>query len=91
MILSRQELIEEIGADSESIAKKAIYKGTDCGAWIKFEDDGITVGSIVEGSDAEITKPKLEFPFEARQFWDLLEEVNYEACEAWEEANYESE
>jgi hypothetical protein len=36
--------------------EKAVYKGTDCGAWIKFDSEGIRVGTIVEGSDAEYSE-----------------------------------
>ena len=32
---------------------KAIFKGTVCGAWVRFDELGIMVGTIVEGSDAE--------------------------------------
>lgn len=32
---------------------RAVYKGTDCGAWCEFDEEGIKVGTIVEGSDAE--------------------------------------
>lgn len=32
---------------------RAVYKGTDCGAWVRFDEEGIVVGTIIEGSDAE--------------------------------------
>jgi hypothetical protein len=35
---------------------RAIYKGTSCGAWIRFDAEGIKVGTIVEGSDAEYSE-----------------------------------
>jgi hypothetical protein len=35
---------------------KAIYKGTGCGAWVRFDELGIMVGTIVEGSDAEYSE-----------------------------------
>jgi|DEB0MinimDraft_10_1074344.scaffolds.fasta_scaffold02325_5 hypothetical protein len=89
MIKNNQELLDEIGVDTVAQAEKAIYKGTDCGAWIQCEEDGVTVGSIVEGSDAEVTRDKLEYPIEVKEFWDCVEDVNSEACELWEEANYE--
>jgi hypothetical protein len=31
---------------------RAVYKATDCGAWVRFDAEGIKVGTIVEGSDA---------------------------------------
>lgn len=38
---------------SESQIDRALYKGTNCGAYVKFDHLGVLVGSIVEGSDAE--------------------------------------
>jgi hypothetical protein len=35
----------------ESQIKKAVYKHTECGAWIEFEEHGIRLGSIVEGCE----------------------------------------
>lgn len=35
----------------EKLIKRMIYKGTDCGAWIDFDENGIKLGSIVEGTD----------------------------------------
>ena len=35
----------------ESRISRGVYKYTDCGAWIEFKEDGIRLGSIVEGSD----------------------------------------
>jgi hypothetical protein len=44
-----------IEPDTKKISR-AIYKRTDCGAWIWFDAKGITVGTIVEGSDAEFSE-----------------------------------
>ena len=40
----------------ESRIDKAIFKGTNCGAWVRFDELGIMVGTIVEGSDAEYSE-----------------------------------
>ena len=42
---------DDSAATLRSISRR-LYKGTDCGAWISFED-GVSVGSIVEGVDEE--------------------------------------
>jgi hypothetical protein len=39
--------------DAERLINRAVYKFTDCGAWCRFDEQGIMVGTIVEGSDAE--------------------------------------
>jgi hypothetical protein len=49
--------------------------------------EGITVGSIVEGSDADVGPVFLAYPFTMAQFWSALEDVNAEACALWDEAN----
>lgn len=35
---------------------RVIYKTTACGAWVQFDSQGILVGTIVEGSDAEYSE-----------------------------------
>lgn len=71
----------------QSTIKKAIYKGTRCGAWIEFMDDGIRLGSIVEGSDAETKTHKLAYPFDYNEIWEALEVIEDEADYLWHEAN----
>lgn len=48
---------------------------------------GVQVGSIVEGSDAEIDADPMYFPFPADEFDRMVEWVNDEACAAWDEAH----
>lgn len=53
-------LIETIGeiyqTNDVQLIKKGVYKYTNCGAWIKFDEKGIIVGTIIEGSDAEYSE-----------------------------------
>lgn len=77
---------------------RSVYKNTDCGAWCQFDEYGILVGSIVEGSDAEFServdvtgleelsekKSKREL---IRRFRATLKEIEELASEAWREAN----
>ena len=75
---------------------RAVYKGTDCGAWVLFDEKGIVVGSIVEGSDAEFSE-RIDLTgidisdkgaeLLTQRFWDTVEKINGLACDAWEEAN----
>lgn len=47
--------IYEISKDEKdpiSLIKKYVYKFTDCGAFVEFDEKGVVVGTIVEGSDA---------------------------------------
>jgi len=67
-----------------------VYKYTDCGAWIKWDDDSVTVGSIVEGSDAEFDNT-LTFPFNASEYNEWIDELEQLCDEAWHEANDDPE
>ena len=45
-----------INKDAAKLIDRAVYKGTSCGAWVQFDEKGIMVGTIVEGSDAEYSE-----------------------------------
>lgn len=68
--------------------EKSIYDSTDCGAWIKWDDSGITIGSIVEGSDAEFEQG-FSFPFEKDEVEFWIGELEELVSDAWFEANGE--
>lgn len=63
-----------------------LYKYTECGAWITLTNDTVSVGSIVEGSEAEFSKT-FEYPFESEAFDSWIEELEALVDEAWHEAN----
>lgn len=48
---------------------------------------GVRIGSIVEGSDAEIGPYTLAFPFSMTEFDTTVQVVDDEAGDAWESAN----
>lgn len=63
-----------------------VYKYTDCGAWVSWDDGSVSIGSIVEGSDAEFSKT-FSFPFTSRELEAWLEDLENLTDEAWHEAN----
>jgi DNA-directed RNA polymerase subunit RPC12/RpoP len=71
---------EDDAALRESISR-AVYKGTDCGAWIEFDDEGVLLGSIVEGADFGTVTYRLEYPFTADD-WNAREEAIEKEAEA---------
>ena len=88
------DLLSQDLGDNPDRWDRAIYKGTDCGAWMRINRDGdswpeiyVSIGSIVEGSDAEVTAEDLVWPFTRDQFWETVEWVNQEASMLWDEAN----
>ena len=85
MIKDIYDLCIHLNTTVDSIVRD-IYDSTECGAWIFWDDKAVTIGTIVEGSDAEFSNT-LDFPFHENAFdsWvELLEEM---ANEAWHEAN----
>jgi len=77
-----------IEPDPEKI-NRAVYKGTSCGAWVKFDEEGILVGTIVEGSDAEFSK-RIQLSDNEKllceRFWAAIQE-----CEDFAEENFEDD
>ena len=64
----------------------ALYKGTSYGAWITWNCTSVSIGSIVEGSDAEFSC-KFSFPFESTAVFSWLDELENLTTQAWNEAN----
>lgn len=87
MIENIKELAEWYGTTVDAL-KKDIYKTTECGAWIDWTDESVTVGSIVEGSEAEFSR-EFRFPFspESIEYW--VAELEELCDEAWREAHYD--
>ena len=79
-----------LGETKFSQVERNTYKYTDCGAWITSSHEGIKVGSIVEGSDAEVEADFLAYPFEISEFWDALQWVNDEDCMEWSKQHDEN-
>jgi hypothetical protein len=72
--------------------EKAIFKGTVCGAWIQFTETGLSVGSIVEGSDVDCESHHLTWTGEedvGKWLNESLKVIEDEATELWNEANQE--
>ena len=47
----------------------------------------VIIGTIIEGSDAELGPYRFEFPINRDMFWQQVEDMNQEAAALWEEAN----
>lgn len=69
-----------------SRVQRILYKGTDCGAWINEDEKGIILGTIVEGSEAELHY-HLPYPVTRKDFFAQVEEMEAEASALWSEAN----
>jgi hypothetical protein len=69
-----------------SISRR-VYKGTDCGAWVSYQETGVKVGSIVEGCDYGTGVYELTYPFDIKEFWGKLTEVEEDATRIWNETH----
>ena len=88
MTIKRIDDIAYIFGTTVKRLKHDVYKETNCGAWIEWDDETVTIGSIVEGSDAEFQKT-FRFPFKSIELDDWFEELENLTDEAWHEANDE--
>ena len=48
---------------------------------------GVEVGSIVEGSDAEVGPEFLKFPFTSEEFWGTVEDISNQVSFYWDRDN----
>lgn len=95
MITNLEDLCVEVGygydgsdpAYSIKLLEKAIYKGTECGAWIECLDNGVRMGSIVEGAEECTGVSVLEYPFSEDDFWDSLSDIEIEATQIWNDTH----
>ena len=91
MIISNiNDIVKGKGLEKPEQLEHYVYKYTDCGAWIVWDDNGVEIGSIVEGSDAEFSERFL-FPVESNELDAWITELEQLCDEAWHEANDEYE
>ena len=80
-------LLEYLSATTQAQAIRNVYKYTDCGAWMRFTQMGVDLGSIVEGSHAEIGPYSLTYPFTSDDWESAMAQIESEAETAWCDAN----
>ena len=72
----------------EEKINRYLFKYTGCGMSAYIEDDGITLGTIVEGWDeGYIESPKLFYPIDEKNIDDWMDVVNRRACICWDIIN----
>ena len=77
------DLCTYLGTTPKDI-ERDVYKYTDCGAWIKWDETTVTVETIVEGSDAEFQR-ELVFPFDSEEYNVAIAEIEQLAEDAFNE------
>lgn len=86
IIANAADLLELFDVDSFGELDRAIYEQTECGAWIRSDESSVTIGTMVEGSDAEVTTA-LAYPFVDEALFDALMWLEDVADKLWVEAN----
>lgn len=86
MINSIEDFAAALGTTVDRL-KRDVYKYTDCGAWIEWDETGIRFGTIVEGADCDGPSDSLEFPFEIEEYEASMEEIERIADAMWHEWN----
>ena len=91
MYMTKADILNHFSATTEEQAKRNLYKYTDCGAFIEFEEDGIVLGSIVEGSDNGTTTFHLKYGITKEDLEAVIEQIEQEADVIWKWVNEQGE
>lgn len=71
----------------EAWIKRGVYKYTDCGASIEFNENGVKLGSIVEGSDFGADSIDLTWKEIPSKFTSSLQAIEDQCELIWQWAN----
>ena len=84
-----QTVLDFFSAENEDQAERNLYKHTECGAFLKFLDDGIAIGSIVEGCDFGTATYVLYYAdnFTSADIQSRIDAVEREASAIWDWSN----
>jgi hypothetical protein len=84
-----QTVMDFFSATTQEECERHLYKYTDCGAWIEFKENGILLGSIVEGCDFGTSSYFLRYKdnFTSEDIQERLDAIEKEAEAIWEWAN----
>lgn len=85
-IRNERDLFKLYGVRDAKQLDRAVYKDTECGAWVRIEGRQVNVGTIVEGSDAEF-REKLTFPFTLKEWEEAITSLEERADETWRFVN----
>ena len=87
-INSLGELADLIGAaHTANSVERRVYKDTECGAWCLVDVEGVSLGSIVEGSHAAVGPTCLVYPFSAKDWDEAVQHVEDEVKRIWNETH----
>lgn len=84
-----KKVLEFFSAENEKQCERNLYKFTSCGAWIEFKDWGISLGSIVEGSDdgTDVFNIRYGKGFSKKLIQKTIDKIEEQAAAIWDWAN----
>lgn len=85
VICSVDDLCEYLGTTPDRL-ERDMFKHTECGMPISWNDEKVTLCVYAEGADAEWSHDLL-FPFTAKEFNKMVDVVEAESDELWHEWN----
>lgn len=82
-------VLEFFSAENEEEAKRNCYRYTDCGAYLEFDENGIVLGSIIEGCDFGTNEYNLNYAddFTSKEIQECIDNIEIEASALWDWAN----
>ena len=89
VICSVNDLCGHLGTTPDRL-ERDMFKYTECGMPIAWDDEKVTLCVYAEGADAEWSHD-LFFPFTAKEFDNMVEVVEEESEELWHEWNDDEE
>ena len=86
VICSIEDLCSRLGTTVDGI-KRCMFKYTNCGMPIEWNERGVTLVGYVEGADCDGPSETLEFPFTMKEFNETVQYLEDAADEMWHEWN----
>lgn len=87
-LLCEHFCVDRSKADWIERLKRAVYKNTDCGAWVEVTDNHLVMGSIVEGCDFGTTAYKVPWSkLTDEVLIELIGSIETEAKLLWDASN----
>lgn len=86
LVKSVDELAENLGTTVDYLDRD-MFKYTNCGMSINWNDKSVTLTGYVEGADCDGPSETLYFPFSMKEFNDTVDYLDKAAEELWHEWN----
>ena len=90
VICSIEDLCRELGTEPDHL-ERYMFKETENGLPISWNDDGVTVSAYAEGANCDGPSATMLFPFVMREFNNIVSHLEQVSDEMWHEWNDDDE